>query len=1341
MSSRRASRSETMMFVPTTSGRISRECPCARGGLLVWIAALLALLTTGSLATAQYCAPAVFLGDLNEDNLVDDIDMAVWVDQFNQGTYSACADINRNGILDTDDKNQLFRAVKFARTGSGGMGLQGRLPAFTISELRFGQPDQAAPQQRYVEFRVPQNLPANYNFSRQFPNGYYLILLARNNGTSITSGVIRQVINLQGVEFAGIGSGAGLALVVDSSFSLAFPAEIVPRVVSGTIDFVQQEDLNTTWLLVYRRPSGPGYNATIALPAVGQIVDRNQDCTIDNRFLPTFPSPPPPYSLPPWDVTMDAIAVDRSLITTAPGGRGCIYAHGPLYEMVPVENEAGELEAAWHVYRNSDDKVLSGIEQVVTSGIDTPGSVNPPSTLSEFCGAPGAGACSEVHATPYCADRECCEYVCALLPNCCAVAWDQQCVDLAVTNCGACGLPGTGACFSPHASPFCSSVGCCEDICDVNPLCCAIAWDASCVQLAIDICVRCGEPALGSCYLIGTTSCCNNLECCNAVCTVDPVCCSVIWDQVCVEQASLICQQLDCGSLSAGECCLSHGTPFCRDAECCANVCPFDPFCCEVVWDVQCVNDVLQLCPTLTCVCGSGGAGANCFMTHINPGCNTVACCNAVCNSDPFCCGVTWDGSCVAAAEVLCAQNPVCQAATGSCLVEHIEPGCSDPACCDNVCKVDPACCELEWDVVCVKLVAQACEGCGEVFAGSCTQVHKTPACDDAVCCLLVCTVDPFCCDYGWDSNCVLQAQTNCVPESTNCGDHEARSCFVASFLKGCQDPACCAAICDLYDTYCCTVQWDAICVGEALTFAQLGIGCDLPTGSQGRGDCLEAHATPGCADVDCSASVCSIDPNCCRIVWDASCAELAPYVCVTVGGCPGEGSPFSVHATPGSLDPSCCNAVCFVDPDCCATAWDQECVVLAYARCRPDNDWNVPCTGSCTEAHLNPGCDDIACASAVCFSDALCCTAAWDTECASLARGICCGYPGCGNTCNGPCLEPHESPYCADPYCCAAVCAEDPYCCSVGWDYNCVKFAYQRCGRGCGNPEAGACFSSHATAGCADALCCATVCKADSFCCEVNWDAACAEMAQKEEACQTTLECGGLLAGDCCTVHTENPTCRSAACCTAVCKLDPVCCDLAWDATCVSEAFTLDECDCVKPCGDLCAGDCCSAHGTPNCNDAVCCALVCAQDNYCCDTAWDVTCGTIARQLCVVGENAACPPPACGDADAGECCIPHLSPSCKNLKCCEMVCNLQPQCCEISWDTSCAELANTGCVICDEPGCGDPSTGSCFSPSVTPYCNQGDCCALICGKFQPECCSIAWDESCVKLATFICQQ
>ena len=57
-----------------------------------------------------------------------------------------------------------------------------------------------------------------------------------------------------------------------------------------------------------------------------------------------------------------------------------------------------------------------------------------------------------------------------------------------------------------------------------------------------------------------------------------------------------------CGDPATGDCCAANGTPGCDDADCCQAVCAIDPFCCDIQWDLVCVNGACDLCDGL-CLC------------------------------------------------------------------------------------------------------------------------------------------------------------------------------------------------------------------------------------------------------------------------------------------------------------------------------------------------------------------------------------------------------------------------------------------------------------------------------------------------------------------------------------------------------------------------------------------------------------------------------------------------------------------------------------------------------------------------------------------------------------------
>lgn len=51
-----------------------------------------------------------------------------------------------------------------------------------------------------------------------------------------------------------------------------------------------------------------------------------------------------------------------------------------------------------------------------------------------------------------------------------------------------CGEAGTGLCTVPHANPYCEDVNCCTAVCLVDPTCCLTGWDADCVTQAATTC-------------------------------------------------------------------------------------------------------------------------------------------------------------------------------------------------------------------------------------------------------------------------------------------------------------------------------------------------------------------------------------------------------------------------------------------------------------------------------------------------------------------------------------------------------------------------------------------------------------------------------------------------------------------------------------------------------------------------------------------------------------------------------------------------------------------------------------------------------------------------------------
>ncbi len=156
---------------------------------------------------------------------------------------------------------------------------------------------------------------------------------------------------------------------------------------------------------------------------------------------------------------------------------------------------------------------------------------------------------------------------------------------------------------------------------------------------------------------------------------------------------------------SLHECC-EPGGPGCADPEISACVCAGDAFCCEQEWDAICVVEAKRcgaMCSTP--MCGAADAG-DCLVSHPTPFCGDESCCVAICAVDPFCCTQSWDEVCAAEADSVC-NGAAC--GRGSCNGAHDSPGCADASCCEAVCLVDAVCCLLAWDEICVAEAASIC--------------------------------------------------------------------------------------------------------------------------------------------------------------------------------------------------------------------------------------------------------------------------------------------------------------------------------------------------------------------------------------------------------------------------------------------------------------------------------------------------------------------------------------------------------------------------------------------------------------------------------------------------------
>jgi hypothetical protein len=679
---------------------------------------------------------------------------------------------------------------------------------------------------------------------------------------------------------------------------------------------------------------------------------------------------------------------------------------------------------------------------------------------------------------------------------------------------------------------------------------------------------------------------CDDPVCQDTVCAVDPFCCSNTWDQICANQALSLC-----GDLCAGgsNCCIANGGLGCDDPVCQDAVCAVDPFCCSNTWDQICANQAASLCGDL---CGGGGGGIcsssanDCCVANGTPGCSDETCCNAVCAADPFCCSVAWDGICAGSAAVLCLDicgsgcdvscpagadseqeacgedtNGGCNAppTSGStCCIANGGLGCDDPVCQDTVCAADPFCCTTAWDGICAGAAATLCGDLCSAAAAYEPITPGTPMCGTF-------WADGSFRDTDWysfslsapanvtlsvnalipvtiallDSNCppqifVIAGLNTCPSEVTWCLDAGDYTAFVA---PGVFNGVPCGS-------------------GDANNYvATLTVGdscVPLACGSPSAGDCCTAQATPYCNDAECCDAVCAADPFCCTTAWDGLCAQSAQILCAV------------------------CESAC--DVTCPAGSAEEA------EACGDDSNGGCnapPTSGStCCIANGGIGCDDPVCQDAVCGADPFCCSVAWDGICAGAAATL------CGDLCSAAAAyEPISAgTICGTFWADGSFRDTDWYSftltetTSVTWsvnakipvtlailDNNCPPFIFTIATLNACPSEVSACleagtYTAFVAPGIFNGLPCGTGEK-NNYVATLSFNGSC-----------EPLGCGSTSAGDCCVAQ-ATPFCNDADCCTTVCAADPFCCSVAWDGLCAGQAASL--------CGDLCGGG-----GEPPVND-----------------------------------------------------------------------------------------------------------------------------------------------------------
>lgn len=359
-------------------------------------------------------------------------------------------------------------------------------------------------------------------------------------------------------------------------------------------------------------------------------------------------------------------------------------------------------------------------------------------------------SCLVPHAGNGCDDVTCCETICQFDPTCCENGWDAHCVTLAHATCQICGASGTGSCYSAHSGASCADAACCATVCSIDPFCCDESWDVLCAILASSMCqgtvLECGDPQAGDCHAPHASTACADATCCEAVCALAPECCQNSWDFICAGIADSICLTgacpVDCSPTAGthGEGCVSY------DASCGQPATVIAPggALCGTLPVTDGLSDLDVYSVVVSDIDGDGVARVTltlesagpAFAALVQDSCSPWGPSPLVVQTEL--CGPVSAAACVEAgawvvvvspgvfptpdhSQRLCAEsqyelsvdvNQICGEPCGigePCDVPHAGPGCLDGDCCQAVCAIDPLCCSLAWDTVCVKATVANC--------------------------------------------------------------------------------------------------------------------------------------------------------------------------------------------------------------------------------------------------------------------------------------------------------------------------------------------------------------------------------------------------------------------------------------------------------------------------------------------------------------------------------------------------------------------------------------------------------------------------------------------------------
>ena len=270
----------------------------------------------------------------------------------------------------------------------------------------------------------------------------------------------------------------------------------------------------------------------------------------------------------------------------------------------------------------------------------------------------------------------------------------------------------------------------------------------------------CPNPGAACCEGTATVGC-EDAECCNLVCSIDPFCCDTLWDGICGSEAKQYCSYCggtkpvpandncaDAPTWSEGgkihfstigattdgppidHCMFFFGDPQVKQdiwfrivawetGNLHISVCDSDFDTRLVVYStcgcpVSAVNDEV-VCSDDGPDCGNGlqsevtffATQGECYTVRVG-GFGTAQGTGTMLIEFVELCKVSCPVSaipefepCGTESNSFCEPMPLCAGQSGDCCAAHASSGCDDPACESSICQADPFCCEIQWDSIC----------------------------------------------------------------------------------------------------------------------------------------------------------------------------------------------------------------------------------------------------------------------------------------------------------------------------------------------------------------------------------------------------------------------------------------------------------------------------------------------------------------------------------------------------------------------------------------------------------------------------------------------------------------